>query len=40
VSQWYDKPSAGSEEDRESLRHKPFEGLGELLDKMKKDDSK
>ena len=40
VAQWYDKDSAGTEEDKPTLTHKPFEGLAELLNKMKTDKSK
>ncbi len=41
VSQWYDGSSAGSrEEDKPTLTHKPFGALGELLNKMKIDESK
>ncbi len=37
VARWYDKPSAGDrQEDGTGLTHRPFEGLGDLLDKMKK----
>lgn len=40
VSQWYDGDSAGSEEDQPALTHKPFDALGELLAKMKTDETK
>ncbi len=40
VSQWYDGSSTGSEEDQATLTHKPFDALGELLKKMKTDESK
>ena len=39
VSQWYDNtPATGKAEDESTLTHKPFEGLGDLLKKMKKTD--
>jgi len=40
VSEWYDSSPAGSDDDKPTLTHKPFEGLGELLKKMKTDGSK
>jgi hypothetical protein len=40
VAQWYDADSAGSDEDKTTLTHKPFEGLAGLLNKMKSDQSK
>jgi hypothetical protein len=40
VSQWYDKDSVGSGEEKPTLTHKPFEGLADLLNKMKTDTSK
>ena len=40
VSQWYDDDSAGSIEEQPTLTHKPFGALGDLLNKMKTDESK
>ncbi len=41
VSQWYEGSPTGSRaEDGPTLTHKPFEGLGELLKKMKTGESK
>ena len=40
VAQWYDGDSAGSEEEKPTLTHKPFGALGDLLNKMKTDESK
>jgi len=40
VSQWYDGDSAGIEEEKPTLIHKPFGDLGDLLNKMKTDESK
>ena len=40
VARWYDKPSAGErQEDGNGLTHRPFEGLGSLLAKMKNKES-
>jgi hypothetical protein len=40
VSQWYDGDSAEREADKPTLTHKPFGALGDLLNKMKTDESK
>ena len=39
VSRWYDGSSAGKEDEKPTLTHKPFEGLADLLNKMKKEES-
>lgn len=40
VSQWYDNtPGGGKGADVATLTHKPFEGLSDLLNKMKKEES-
>jgi hypothetical protein len=39
VSQWYDNtPGRSREADEPTLTHKPFEGLSDLLNRMKKDE--